>query len=186
MPIRALPTISDPSQQMDLGKTQQVTLQPTVSLPTTPVAPWNFSGTSQRGGVSLSWSPLTPSSNVATSPSSQAPQPADGYELQRSATGDFSPGKFTSIALRDPNQKTYFDSLGGASQTMYYRLRATNGTLSNPYSVHGLFTGIVKVTSIDATDTMTSPATTLDTFTSQKTQSRAGNWKSGTNYPSQR
>lgn len=189
MPQRALPTVIDPKQQQDVQKNTQVTLGSVITLPSTPIAPWNFAAKNQRGGVLLSWSSIVPNQGSAPSPGASKGKQvlsADGYELQRSDTGDFSSGKYISIPIRDPAQNTYFDSLGGAPQTKYYRLRATNGTGNNPYVVHGLFTGILKQISIDSNDTVTVPTTVYDTFTTDKTQARARAWKTGTQYPGQR
>lgn len=186
MAQRALPTITNPQQQLDAQKNSQVALASTIALPRTPIAPRNFSATSQRGGILLSWSPLVINPGASAPPSSNKISVADGYELLRSDNGSFAPGAYVSIALRDPSQTSYFDSLGGAVATKYYRLRATNGTASNPYSIHGIFTGTVKQSSIDASDTVTTPTTARDTQTTDATQTRAGAWRSGTLYPNQR
>lgn len=186
MPQRTIPTITSDAEERDVTKNSQIALNTQISLPTTPIAPYNFKAINQRGGILLSWSPLQPSPGSGNTPTTNRLQPADGYELQRSDTGDFSAGKYISIPIRDPAQTSYFDSLGGASQTKSYKLRATNGTAGNSYAVHGILTGVVKHTSIDATDTSTVPTTNYDTFTNQTTQARARAWKSGTLYPNNR
>lgn len=186
MPQRTLTTITSPAEERDATKNSQIAVNQQLALPTTPIAPYNFKATNQRGGILLNWSPLIPQQGSTASPVTNRLPAADGYELQRSDTGDFSVGSYISIPIRDPAQSSYFDSLGGAVQTKYYKLRATNGTAGNSYAVHGIFTGVVKHTSIDASDTMTVPTTNYDTFTSQKTQARARAWKSGTLYPNNR
>jgi hypothetical protein len=185
MTTRAIPTITNASDLKAYLKNYQQSLDPTVLSAPTPIAPYNFKVTSQRGGNLLSWSPLIYPRGSATNISQDQAKitKADGYEIQRSATGDFSPGKYTMTALRDPAQSSYFDDVGGASQTFYYRMRATNGTSQTPYTINGLFTMVLKSTSIDSSDVATQPVTTTDTFTNSTTQARARAWPAGVNSP---
>lgn len=187
MPTRAIPTITNEREMKSFLKNYQQALKSTVRGAITPIAPYNFTAKNQRGGILLSWSALTPLTGSPTNIDSQKNKisGADGYEIQRSATGDFSPGKYISIPLRDPSQNSYFDAVGGATQTYSYRIRATNGTSRTPYSAHGLFTGVVKHTSIDSSDNATVPTTVRDNFTNSSTQARARLWKNGVNSPFQ-
>lgn len=157
-----LPTLGSPQDLIRFLKKWQTKLNPLVAQSGTPVAPYNFAGTRMRGGISLSWTP--PSSKV------------DGFEILRSTNGDFS--KATVIPIRNALQTSYFDSLttagGTGTVTMWYRMRATNGTFSQPGAVKGVLTGVVTVTSIDPTDTVTPASTTYDTSTTDKTQAAAG------------
>lgn len=164
MPQRALPTISNPSEQQDFQKNQQIALLPSVNLPPTPQAPWNFKGTPARGAINFTWASV---------------KGADGYELFHSDTGDFSPGNYHTHSLAGQTQVELLHPMGGAPATGYFKLRATAGTASNPNAVKGVFTGAIKVTSLDSTDTTTTPVAVNDNITSPKTQATARHWKSG-------
>jgi hypothetical protein len=187
MAPRAIPTITNASDMQAFLKNYQQTLNQSITTSPTPIAPYNFSAKNQRGGILLTWTPIVYPGHATSLPPSNTSKlsKADGYEIQRSSTGNFGPGGYITIALRDPTQSSYLDSVGGAPQTFYYRIRATNGTPSNPYSIHGVFSGVVKQTSIDSSDTVTVPAVVNDTFTNSLTQARARNWPRGVNSPFQ-
>ena len=154
MAFRKLPTITGWSQLLPYLKLQQQSIDPILRRVAQPKVPWNFRVTKKRNGLLLDWSTV---------------KGADGYELLRSNTADFeSP---VEIPIRNWNQNSYFDSLGGSATTRYYKIRATAGTLSAPFAVKGPTSGIVTDTSIDSTDTTTQEATTYDTTTDDTIQS---------------
>lgn len=156
-----LPSITNTQDFIRDIKKWQTKLNPLVQKPRTPIAPYNFSATRQRGGITLSWAKVVG---------------ADGYEILRSPNGDFSTA--TLIPIRNPSQTGYFDALttsgGTGPVTMFYRIRATNGTFSQPGSAKGILSGIVTISSIDPTDTVTPSSTVYDTATTDKTQTAAG------------
>lgn len=157
-----LPTIRSPQDFIREVKKWQTKLNPLVTSPRTPPAPFNFAGTRARGGITLAWAQVNG---------------ADGYEILRSDNGDFS--NPTIIPIRNPAQTSYFDAFttagGTGTVTKWYRIRATNGTFSQPGSAKGVLSGIVKQTSIDPTDTVTAASTVFDQSTTDKTQAIA-NW----------
>lgn len=159
---RSLPTAT-PS--VDVNQTLanwQVQLNQLVKNAAPQPTPQNFSITSARGGLSLSWSPVSG---------------ADGYEILRSLNGSFT-DDLQVIPVKNSSQSSYFDSLGGNSTTAHYRIRSTSGTASNPQSQRGPESGVVNHTSIDASDTKSNSVTKFDTFTTDATRSlaRKGNY----------
>jgi len=154
---RSLPT-STPT--VDINQTLsnwQTQLRPLVQNVAPQATPQNFSVTNSRGGVTLNWSPVAG---------------ADGYEILRSLNGSFS-DDLQIISVNNPNQSSYFDSLGGNAQTASYRIRTTSGTGSNPQSARGPESGPVKHTSIDAADTKSVPVTVFDNATTDSTRANA-------------
>src|SRR5690348_12797569 len=147
---KALPAITNYQTLMQTLQSWRKTINNSINRPSAPSVPRNFQGTQARGGVSLTWAGV------------QTPG-ADGFEILKSLTGDFTVGAYTIIPLHDPNATSYFDSTGGAPMTVSYRIRATAGTQSNPQSVKGVESGTVKVTSLDATNTGATPTTSFDT-----------------------
>jgi hypothetical protein len=159
---RSLPT-STPTQ--DINQTLanwQTQLQPLIQNVAPQATPQNFSITNSRGGLTLNWSPVNG---------------ADGYEILRSANGSFT-DDLQIISVKNANQSSYFDSLGGNAQTAHYRIRTTSGTAANPQSQRGPESGPVKHTSIDASDTKSVPVTMFDVMTTDATRSnsRLGNY----------
>lgn len=160
----SLPTPTSIQDVPRILKKWQTQLNPLLTKVKTPHAPFNFQAASARGGIQLSWKSI-PGTD------------ADGYQIQRSDSGDFSnPTVFT---VAGANQATFFDSLGGTaggtgSITKWYRIRATNGTQANPQSVLGILSGIVTNSSIDPTDTSTASTTVFDTSVTDRYQASAG------------
>ena len=159
---RSLPT-STPTQ--DINQTLanwQTQLQPLIQNVAPQATPQNFSITNSRGGLTLNWSPVAG---------------ADGYEILKSVNGSFT-DDLQILSVKNANQSSFFDSLGGNSQTVHYRIRTTSGTAANPQSQRGPESGPIKHTSIDASDTKSTPVTFFDTATTDITRSgaRLGNY----------
>lgn len=159
---RSLPTATPSTDINQTLANWQTQLNPLVQNSSPQPTPQNFGITNSRGGLTLAWSPVSG---------------ADGYEILRSLNGSFT-DDLQIIPVKNSNQSSYFDSLGGNSQTAHYRIRTTSGTASNPQSQRGPESGVVKHTSIDASDTQSVPVTFFDTFTTDKTRSgaRIGNY----------
>jgi hypothetical protein len=162
---RSLPTVT-PAQ--DINQTLAIwqnTLAPGVQNAAPQPTPQNFTITNARGGLTLNWSPVGQGSGT------------DGYEILKSPSGSFT-DDLQVIPVHDPNQSTFFDSMGGTSKTAFYRIRTTSGTANSPQSARGPESGVIKHTSIDAADTKTTPVTVFDNFTTDKTRSlaRLGNY----------
>jgi|ERR1017187_3799453 hypothetical protein len=159
---RSLPT-STPTQ--DINQTLanwQIQLQPLIQNVAPQATPQNFGVTNSRGGLTLSWSPVSGS---------------DGYEILRSLNGSFT-DDLQVIPVKNSNQSSYFDGLGGNATAAHYRIRTTSGTAANPQSQRGPESGPVSHTSIDAADTKSVPVTILDNSTTDITRSgaRRGNY----------
>ena len=110
--------------------------------------PFNFrtlGGAAGSTGVSLQWTAVTG---------------ADGYEIQRASTRDFSDtGTITSFTVENGAQEAFFDSLGATTVARFYRIASLSGTTSEPHSVRGQFSAVIGGTS-------GSTATTYDNVTS--------------------
>jgi hypothetical protein len=157
-----LPT-STPTQ--DINQTLanwQIQLQPLIQNVAPQATPQNFGVTNSRGGLTLSWSPVSGS---------------DGYEILRSLNGSFT-DDLQVIPVKNSNQSSYFDGLGGNATAAHYRIRTTSGTAANPQSQRGPESGPVSHTSIDASDLKSVPVTILDNSTTDITRSgaRRGNY----------
>lgn len=163
----ALPTILRPVDLPRLLKTWQQQLKSAIppGFPI-PAAPLNFSAASAQGGIQLQWSKVN-SLGV------------DGYQILRSANGDFSQVEF-SITLNGDGALSYFDALpttGTGVATKYYKVRALSGNAGSPHCVQGLLTGIVSNTSINTADTTTTSTTNHDTTTTDGTNTAGGRTK---------
>ena len=159
---RVLPVISDTKQLQQYLVSWRSKLNQTLKTTTPPPPPFNFTATGVRGAINLAWSAL----NVGAVGKGQLGQNSggpDGYEILKSASGTFGSDVVT-IPLRDINQTSYTDPVGGNVTTVYYRIHATAGTPSSPHSVTGPDSGVVKATSIDSNDTVTTPVTTRDNY----------------------
>jgi len=156
---RSLPTVTPTQDINQVLANWQTQLTPLVKNAAPQPTPQNFSVTNSRGGLTLNWSPVPGASG------------ADGYEILRSLNGSFT-DDLQVIPIKNVNQSSFFDGLGGNSQTAHYRIRTTSGSAANPQSQRGPESGVVKHTSIDASDTTSVPVTFVDNFTSDK--SRAG------------
>lgn len=125
----------------------------------------------------LTW---TPGSLVGTHNAGviSAPGTPDGYEIVKSPSGNFM-SDLTIIPIRDPAATTYFDSVGGHPQTASYRIRTTAGTPTSSYAQHGPESGVVTHTSIDSSDTSTTPTSKRDNYTSDKVRATASRGRYG-------
>ena len=155
-----LPAASSYQALLQTLQTWRTTLGQVLNSASVPSIPWNFRLTQIRGGLQLDWA---------------AVKGADGYQLLRSATGDMSSP--TVIVLGSPQQTTYVDTFANPTK-MYYKIQATAGTQSQPHSVIGNPSGVVSGTSIDASNTTTTPTTVYDNTTNQKSQTKgsSGNY----------
>lgn len=156
----SLLTISGTQDPVSSLVNWQNQLTPVVSTALPAPTPQNFSVTSARSGLQLSWSPIPNNTSV------------DGFEIVRSQDGSFT-DDLKVIPISGAQQSSYFDSLGGSAATAHYRIRATSGTAANPQSVRGPDSGVVSHTSIDSGDTTTKPSTKFDQFTTDATRSQA-------------
>ena len=95
---------------------------------------------------------------------------ADGYEILRSDTQDFSSPLI--LPVNSGEQNSYFDAIGGEAQTKFYKIRATSGSIQAPRSVRGILSGMVFATSIAADDTVTSESTGFDPSADDEWQAR--------------
>jgi hypothetical protein len=159
---RSLPTSTPTTDVNQTLANWQTQLQPLVQNVAPQATPQNFGITNSRGGLTLNWSPVAG---------------ADGYEILRSLNGSFT-DDLQIIPVKNANQSSFFDSLGGNAQTAHYRIRTTSGTASNPQSQRGPESGPVRHTSIDASDTTSVPVSIFDAVTTDITRSaaRIGNY----------
>lgn len=150
---RSFPTISNHAQLLQYLQRWRSALRSSVKQPNPPSAPLNVTATAKYGGILVSWA--APITGVDI----------DGYELLRSTTADFSQN-VVIIPLRHFTQTQYLDAIGTIATTIYYKVQATAGTASEPYSIKGDFSLIVSVKSFDASPTIGSIAPTTDTYAS--------------------
>jgi hypothetical protein len=154
---RSLPTVT-PTQDINETLANWATqLRPLIQNAAPQPTPLNFGATNSRGGITLSWSPVNG---------------ADGYEILRSLNGSFT-DDLQIIPVKNASQSSFFDSLGGNSITAHYRIRTTSGTASNPQAQRGPESGVVRHTSIDASDTKSIAVSVFDSHTTDATRSRA-------------
>jgi hypothetical protein len=163
---RSLPTAA-PNQDVNQTLANwQAQLNPSVRGAAPQPTPHNFQVTSGRGGLTLQWGPVDSSSG------------ADGYEILKSANGSFT-DDLQIISVKNVNQSSFFDSLGGKATKASYRIRTTSGTPQNPQSQRGPESGVIHHTSIDAADTRSVPSTVLDNYTTDATRAGARNGNYG-------
>jgi len=164
---RTVRSVSRPEDVVWSLKTWERNLRRTVARPPILKPPRNFSATSQRGGIQLSWRPDSE---------------AVGYEIVRSLNGDFSEEDNANIVVLTViggSFSSFFDGVSGSgastAQKRYYRMRSLSSvgsTSSGPSAspddapIRGVLTGVVSVTSIDPTDTATASVTARDDFAS--------------------
>lgn len=175
---RVLPTISDLSQLQPYLNSWRSKLNQTLRSTTPPPPPFNFTATGIRGAIQLSWSVIqAPPSKGQLGQNSGGP---DGYEILKSPSGTFG-NDVVTIPLRDINQTSYTDSVGGNVATCSYRIHTTAGTSSQAHSVTGPDSGVVKATSIDSNDTVTIPTTTRDQYLTDsiRATARYGRYRNG-------
>lgn len=155
---KSLPVITDPKLAV-----WRSFLAPLVKRALPPPTPRNFQATNVRGGIQISWSPLQ-------RPQVGKPGP-DGYELLRSVDGSFT-GDVQVLPINNHQQTSFFDPFGTPT-TVHYRIRATSGTSTNPQSLRGPESGVIKHTSLDPSDNSSSPTTRHDNYTNEKVSSMA-------------
>ena len=179
MPIqgnKSLPTLTNPSDLIQVVKKWQSTLAP--SSGKTPIAPYNLRATPQRGGILVQWNAIL------------TPGDADGYQLQRTIVPALNggnanvPNQVSTVSLPDQTTVQFFDAVP-AHTIVTYRIRATNGTLASPQSVLGVYSGATKAAALDPSDNTTVPVTNYSNGTNDRTQSAAGRAKivAGTRRP---
>lgn len=159
---RTLPTATSTQDINQTLAVWQNQINPSVQGVAPQATPLNFTVTNSRGGLTLNWSPVTS---------------GDGYEILKSPNGSFT-DDLQVIPVKNTNQSSFFDSMGGNAQTASYRIRTTSGTAANPQSQRGPESGVISHTSIDASDTLSVPTTLFDNYTTDKTRAgaRLGNY----------
>jgi len=162
---RSLPTAAPNQDVQTTLANWQTQLGQGIQIPAPQVTPSNFTVTSARSGMNIQWSPVQQQSGT------------DGYEILKSAGGTFT-DDLQIIAVKNPNQSSFFDSTGATAASSSYRIRTTSGTAQNPQAQRGPESGPIRHTSLDATDTTTAPTTIRDNYTSDATRalSRLGNY----------
>lgn len=176
---RVLPVIGDPSQLHQYLNSWRSKLNQTLRSTPPPPPPFNLTATGVRGAIQLTWAAI----NVGTVGKGQLGQDSggpDGYEILKSLSGTFGSDVVT-IPLRNINQTSYTDSVGGNVTTCSYRIHTTAGTQSQPHSITGPDSGVVKATSIDSNDTVTTPVTTRDNYLTDsiRATARYGRYRTG-------
>lgn len=144
-PIRQLPNIHNISEIIPTLQKWRKGLSKLLIRPNRLKSPWRWRITNKRNGLLLEWATLSE---------------ADGYEILRSDTQDFSSPLI--LPVNSGEQNSYFDSIGGESQTKFYKIRATSGSIQAPGLVKGILSGMIFATSIAADDTATSESTAFD------------------------
>lgn len=132
---RSLPTISKPEDLVSFFAKWKSALTKNVRVARPAPPPFNFKVTPGASSHVLTWAKVQPDSS---------PQRADGYEILKSLSGDFS-SDLQVIPVRDINQTSYTDPVGASVQA-HYRIHTTSGTDSQPHSVKGTSSGVVKAT----------------------------------------
>lgn len=127
MANKSLPVIRS---AQDLQQWRQK-LQPLLNKAQTPAVPVNFRVLPSAGGNKVLWAPV---------------RDADGYELLRTATGDFAAAKV--ITIDGGKTTSYFDAVTDAEGKVYYKLRATAGTAERKHSVKGELTSALSSTAL--------------------------------------
>lgn len=167
---RTIPVVADERNLTTFLANWQNTIKQVIRTVTPPPCPQNFRALGVRGAIRLTWSPVNP--GITRGQLGQGGIGADGYEILRSLSGDFT-SDLVVIPLRDVNQTQYDDPVGGAATTASYRIHATAGTPRQSHAVAGPDSGTVRTTSIDATDTTTVGTMVHDKFTTDTTRATA-------------
>lgn len=153
---RVLPVIKTQDELRSFLVNWKGAIRQTLRTPSPPACPFNFKGVPSAGSISLSWAKVQYAANGQTSDIGP-----DGYEILRSASGDFT--DTVVIPIRDINQTSYVDAITG---TPSYRIHTTSGTSSKPHSVTGPDSGVIRVTT-------GSGVTKKDEFTSDQNRAVA-------------
>lgn len=163
MAQRTIPVISTIPQLIQW----QQNLKQNLIVPLPAPVPANFTVKSQQGGNYLSWTQM---------------KGADGYEIDKSVTGDFAT-VLQTISITGGQNVAFFDPIqtaSGATPTKYYyRIRSTAGTSTQPQISKGKSSAVISATAIAPNDTVTAPATIIDTsnYDKQNTNSSAGDYR---------
>ena len=144
-PIRQLPVIETLGDIIPALQKWRKGISPLLARPNRLKSPWRWRITNKRNGLLLEWASL---------------KEADGYEILRSDTQDFSSPLI--IPINSGEQNSYFDAIGGESQIKFYKIRATSGSIQVPRTVKGILSGMIFATSIAADDTSTPESTGFD------------------------
>ena len=120
---RTIPVLNNQQQLVQGLQKWKTTINQSLKQPQTPGGVLNFKVTPMAAGNQLTWSHLPGS---------------DGYVLYKSDTPDFSKN-VTSIPLNNAQYVSHFD---GTDKQQYYKIAATNGTITKPNSVIGAPTPI--------------------------------------------
>jgi hypothetical protein len=132
-----LQTITSPHQILGGLKQWQQQLNPPVSLPVEPRAPWNLRILGAATANSLSWEKVPG---------------ATGYEVQVSQNGDFSQSPIIATSS-DPTATAHIDNTIGAGVKRWYRVRSVAGATNQPNVVKSPWTAPVISTSNSGTTT---------------------------------
>jgi hypothetical protein len=127
----ALPTITSLHQILSGLKQWQQQLNPSVSLPVEPRAPWNLRITGGTSTNALSWEKVPG---------------AQGYEVQVSANGDFSNAPILTTPS-DSSATSHADNTITNGVKRWYRIRTTTGTANQPGLLKSLWSAPVISTS---------------------------------------
>lgn len=149
--LKSLPIIRQPEELLAKMDQWRKTLAPLLKTPPAPQIPFNFKITECRGGNQLSWARV---------------DGADGYEITRTDSNDFSGAK--TITIEGGDTIEYFDSIaisGASLPKIGYKLRATAGTAQNKHSVKGKMTYPVFATPLDPSDSTSAGTTHFDKTT---------------------
>ena len=131
-----LPTIQNTAHIVLQLKQWQAKLNGVLRNPNPLRSPVNFraASASSATNIALSWDAIPN---------------ADGYEIESSTNGDFSAFETgaTPIVIGNGTQTTYSDAVGAASQSRWYRIRATSSVNSDRHASKGTWTAPIKATS---------------------------------------
>jgi len=132
---RSLPTISKPEDLVSFFAKWKSALTKNVRVARPAPPPFNFTVVPGASSHVITWAKVQPDASK---------QKADGYEILKSLSGDFV-SDVQTIPIRDINQTSYTDPVGASVQA-HYRIHTTSGTDSQPHSVKGTSSGVVKAT----------------------------------------
>lgn len=133
----ALPTITSPQQLLGGLKQWQQQLNPAVSLPPEPRAPFNLRISSGTATNSLSWEKVSG---------------AQGYEVQVSQNGDFTSAPIITTPS-DSSATSHVDPTIVNGVKRWYRIRTTTGTANQPGLLKSAWSAPVISTSGSGTTT---------------------------------
>jgi len=130
----SLPTIVNLERAVPTLKLWQQQLNQGISSPQPPRTPFNFhasGGASGSRSITLNWETISG---------------ADGYQIQMSATGDFSSAPIIAT-ISNTAATSWSDDTVVTSVKRWYRIRSTAGTSFQPQSVQGIWSAPIISTS---------------------------------------